>query len=85
LNALAWAYATDNRDLGEALELALNATKLDPQWAYWDTLAEVYLARGEYEESRKANETARAAAQGNEEATRQLDERASRLDALEKR
>ncbi len=50
LNNGAWLCARCQRELGEALDLALKAVKLVPdEAAYHDTLAEVYFQRGDRE------------------------------------
>jgi uncharacterized Ntn-hydrolase superfamily protein len=58
-NGLAWFYAGHNLNLDEALQLARDARDLAPNsWKVLDTLAEVYLRKGDLD---AAHETAREA------------------------
>jgi len=53
-NSLAWLYAQEGVSLAEGVELIQKALEIDEsKGAYWDTLAELYIKRGELEEARE--------------------------------
>jgi len=53
-NSLAWLYAEQGINLDEGVELANRALELNPESAaYWDTLAELYIRKGELEKARE--------------------------------
>ena len=61
-NNYAWILATCRedkyRDGKRAIELARKASKIKPQYCYWDTLAAAYAETGNYEEAVKAQRIA---------------------------
>ena len=53
-NSLAWLYAQEGINLEEGIELVNRALELDAESAaYWDTLAELYIKKGELEKARE--------------------------------
>jgi tetratricopeptide (TPR) repeat protein len=53
-NSLAWLYAQEGTNLDEGIELANKALELDLEsGAYWDTLAELHIKKGEVDRARE--------------------------------
>jgi pentatricopeptide repeat protein len=53
-NSLAWLFAQEGTNLDEGVELINKALELDEgNGAYWDTLAELYIKRGQPERARE--------------------------------
>ncbi|MCH2121389.1 MAG: hypothetical protein MK136_09160 [Pirellulaceae bacterium] len=51
-NNFAWLCAKANKNIGEGLSHSLKATELRPhEDTYWDTLAEVYFQKGDYQKA----------------------------------
>ena len=79
LNNLAWHFALRDENLDEALVLSQRSVELEPEeGSYWDTLAEVYLRRGQLAEAEAANEKARRYAR-EEGLIKSINERAGRI------
>ncbi len=73
MNTLAWLLARCGRQLNEALELATQATTVDPDnAAYLDTLAEVHFRLGKPAEAARVEERALALQPGDSFMTDQL-------------
>ena len=78
-NGLAWFYARHRVNLDEAVRLANEALRLDPDsWEILDTLAEVYAAKGKKREAAEFARRALAADPGN----KYLEEQADRFTRL---
>ena len=53
-NALAWLYAENEKNIGDAITLARKAVKLKPTASYWDTLAYALYKARRYKEAAEA-------------------------------